>query len=207
MKIETLPISVIKPYWRNPRDNRETIDALMESIKRYGFNVPLVLDADNIIICGHTRFAALKRLGFQEVPCVISDMPADKAKEYRIADNKVGQMSQFDDEKLAAELREITEISGMAPFFSQDELDRLLAQATAPTAPDDVTDDDMAETAEDMADRPEPARLVSVTCPHCGKDFEHDAPAGTNDQAAEVKALMAQLEEARRPKTQPEVSP
>ena len=67
MNIKEIAIEDITPYWRNPRDNDKTVPAVVKSIQKYGFNVPLILDNKNIIISGHTRFRAIKELGWDKV--------------------------------------------------------------------------------------------------------------------------------------------
>lgn len=122
INIEVLPIGSIKPYWRNPRKNQKTVDALVQSIQKYGFNVPLVLDRNHVIITGHARYKALMQLGWTDVPCVISDMSETLAKEYRIADNKTSEISEWDRQQLEFELREIGDFSFMENFFKGDDI-------------------------------------------------------------------------------------
>ena len=91
MKIVEMDLDSIKPYENNPRHNEEAIDKVANSIKEFGFQQPLVLDENNIIIVGHTRYEASKKLGLKTVPCVIaSDLSEEKVKAYRLADNKTG---------------------------------------------------------------------------------------------------------------------
>ena len=105
MEIKMVSLIELKPYERNPRKTKKAIDAVAESIKEFGFKVPIVLDKDNVIVGGHTRYAAAKKLGLTEVPCVIADdLTDEQVKACRLADNQVAEFSTWDEEKLAVEL-------------------------------------------------------------------------------------------------------
>ncbi len=102
-------LSEIKPYKKNAKQHpKKQVDQIAFSIKNYGFNQPLVLDLKNVIIVGHGRFEAAKKLELEEVPCYIVNLSADKAKEYRLADNKTNE-SDWDQELLIEALKEIDE--------------------------------------------------------------------------------------------------
>lgn len=122
VNIKTVPTGQIKPYWRNPRKNQKTVDALIASITKYGFNVPLVLDRNYVIITGHARYKALLSLGWNDVPCIISEMNEQQAKEYRIADNKTSEISEWDKAQLDAEIREIGEMDFLKDFFAGEDI-------------------------------------------------------------------------------------
>lgn len=108
MQVIEMPISEIKPYEKNPRRNDDSVDKCAESIKEYGWKQPLVVDADNVIVVGHTRYKAALKLGCETVPVVIADdLPPEKVKAYRLADNKVGEYSVWDNKLLLDELSEI----------------------------------------------------------------------------------------------------
>jgi ParB family transcriptional regulator, chromosome partitioning protein len=94
----------IKPYHRNPRQNDATVGKLVELIPRVGFNVPLVLDRQNVIVKGHTRWKAAVRLKMLKIPCVYSDADEETIKLDRLADNKVSEFSTWDAELLGGEL-------------------------------------------------------------------------------------------------------
>ena len=110
VKKETMVnLSEIKPYKKNAKQHpKKQVDQIAFSIERYGFNQPLVLDLNNVIIVGHGRFEAAKKLELEEVPCYIVNLSADKAKEYRLADNKTNE-SDWDQELLIEALKEIDE--------------------------------------------------------------------------------------------------
>lgn len=104
-------ISEIKPYDKNPRKNDGSVDKVANSIKEFGFKVPIVIDKNNVIVCGHTRYKAAKKLGIKAVPCVIADdLTDEQIKAYRLADNKVGEESEWDLELLGLELDGIFDI-------------------------------------------------------------------------------------------------
>ena len=87
MKIELRPLTDIKPYERNPRDNDAAVDAVAESIRRFGVRQPIVVDCDGVIVCGHTRWKAATKLGLEKVPVhVATDLTPEEIRAYRIAD-------------------------------------------------------------------------------------------------------------------------
>lgn len=108
LKIIYKKISELKPYENNPRMNEKAVDKVAESIKNFGFKVPMVIDKDNVIVAGHTRYKACEKLGIKEVPCIIADDLTDKQiKAFRLADNKVSDYSIWDNKKLLTELEDI----------------------------------------------------------------------------------------------------
>lgn len=99
------------PYINNPRNNEEAVDAVASSIKNFGFKVPIVIDSENEIINGHTRLKAAKKLGIEEVPCIVADdLSEAQIKAFRLADNKVAELSTWDYELLESELAEIEDV-------------------------------------------------------------------------------------------------
>lgn len=98
------PINTIKPYIRNPRKNDKTVELLCKVIPKVGFNVPLVIDKDGIIVKGHARFTAAIRLGMKELPCIITHADEEAIKADRIADNKISEFSEWINEELMHEL-------------------------------------------------------------------------------------------------------
>lgn len=108
MQIKMIRIEDIKPYENNPRNNQKAIKDVAESIKQFGFKVPIVLDQNYEIITGHTRVLAAKKLKLTEVPAIIADdLSPDKVKAFRLVDNKVAEIADWDIEKLMLELNEI----------------------------------------------------------------------------------------------------
>jgi len=106
-EIVMLPASAIKPYHRNVRKNRETIDRLCQLVPKVGFNQPILLDRNNVIVKGHTRWAVAIRLGMELIPCVYSKADDETNKLDRLADNKVQEYSDWDEEALLSELTSI----------------------------------------------------------------------------------------------------
>lgn len=99
------------PYINNPRNNDNAVDKVASSIKNFGFKVPIVVDGDNEIIAGHTRLKAAKKLGMDEVPCIVADDLNDgQIKAFRLADNKVSEFADWDMEMLEKELLDIKDI-------------------------------------------------------------------------------------------------
>ncbi len=111
IKVTQKPIADLIPYSRNPRRNDEAVPMVMNSIKEFGFKVPIVIDKNNIIVCGHTRFKAALKLGLETVPCIVADDLSDEQiKAFRLADNKVSEKAEWDFEILSGELDDIINI-------------------------------------------------------------------------------------------------
>jgi site-specific DNA-methyltransferase (adenine-specific) len=108
MNISMLAVGSIAPYGKNPRKNDEAVKYVAESIKQFGFKVPIVIDKDNIIVAGHTRWKAAKKLGLKEVPCIVADdLTDEQIKAFRLADNKVAEKAEWDFDLLAIEMDEL----------------------------------------------------------------------------------------------------
>lgn len=195
MKIEKINVDIVKPYPRNPRVNQQTVDFLVESIRQYGFNVPVTLDKEDTIITGHTRYKAVCKLrgqlyervqelreeGKDELADNLqaindgyifvvhnNDLTEEQIKEYRIADNKIGELSTWDETTLKAELRELDTIIG----FTSEELDRILDN---PITFDKIDEEKIEEVKEEMEHKYEEIasqdELVEVVCPYCKETF------------------------------------
>lgn len=101
-------IKDIKPYEKNPRLNENAVEKVAESIKQFGWKVPIVIDKNNVIVTGHTRYKAAEMLGITEIPCIIANDLTDKqVKAFRIADNKVADFAIWDNKLLLDELGEL----------------------------------------------------------------------------------------------------
>lgn len=108
MQIEEISTGALAPYDRNPRKNDKSVGKVAESIKEFGFKVPIVIDKDNVVVCGHTRLKAAQKLGLKTVPCIrADDLSNEQIKAYRLADNKVGEDSEWDFNRLGEELGEV----------------------------------------------------------------------------------------------------
>ena len=160
-----LKLSDIKPYPGNPRDNSGAIESVRQSIERYGYINPIVVDGDNVILAGHTRYEAIKLLGWKKVKVVKkTDLTEDKAKVYRIADNKVGELSGWDRGKLTQEIREINQDLLVSDLFPN-----INAQLKAL----DFDDKDFEGALGLVKDRYTAGNveLVKVDCQKCGHGF------------------------------------
>ena len=110
MQIIEVKVNDLKEYENNPRINEKAIEPVMKSIQEFGFKVPLVIDKNNVIITGHTRVEAAKRLGLETVPCIIADdLSEEQIKAFRLVDNKTSEYAEWDFMKLEEELRELNE--------------------------------------------------------------------------------------------------
>lgn len=106
---EVVPLDQVRPYWRNPRRvTEEAVNMLAESLKNYGYQQPIVVDEKYVIIVGHTRYAALRRLKATEVPVVVATgLTQAQVKEYRLVDNRAAEMTSWDYTSLVDELEEL----------------------------------------------------------------------------------------------------
>lgn len=111
MNIIQKRIEDLVPYENNPRNNDEAVSYVAESIKEFGFKVPIIIDKDNVIVAGHTRYKASKQLGIEEVPCLVADdLTPEQIKAFRLADNRVAEIATWDNEKLELELNNLESI-------------------------------------------------------------------------------------------------
>lgn len=151
-KMISMSLEEIKPYPNNPRKNDAAVDKVAESIETFGFNQPIVVDTDGVIIVGHTRRLAAIKLGLTDVPVIVADLPVDKANAYRLADNKVSEFSSWDYEKLYQELQDIDmdmTVLGFEEMASELDLDDFF----------------------DEEEEKEPKEPKIIICPHCGEPF------------------------------------
>lgn len=139
----------IKPYDKNPRKNDNAVEQVANSIASFGFKVPIVIDKDNVIVCGHTRYKAAKKIGLKAVPCVVADdLTEEQIKAYRLADNKVSEKSEWDFDLLGEELNNIFDIDMEMFDFKSLEIEW----------------DKVEELGEDTYEEPNKTMLE---CPHC----------------------------------------
>jgi site-specific DNA-methyltransferase (adenine-specific) len=114
-------ITEIKPYEKNPRKNDEAVEYVANSIKQFGFKVPIVIDKNGVIVAGHTRYKAAKELGLEKLPCIIADdLTEEQVKAFRLADNKVGEFAEWDFDLLGEELDGIFDIDMSELGFDLD---------------------------------------------------------------------------------------
>lgn len=153
MQIVMSKINDLIPYENNPRNNDEAVQYVAESIKNFGFKIPIIIDKEKTIVAGHTRLKAAVQLGMEQVPCIIADdLTEEQVKAFRLADNKVGEIAEWDYEMLQKELAEIENIEMQDLGFA--EVDGL----------------DFEQFFTDYEPEPKPPKMVC--CPHCGEMFE-----------------------------------
>ena len=152
----------LKPYEKNPRKNDDAVQYVANSIKEFGFRVPIVIDSDNTIVCGHTRWKAAKLLKMETVPCVIAaDLTEEQIKEFRVADNKTSEKSGWDFALLDTELAEIETIDMTLLGFDEPEQTEQKINVGGELDTDSFSDD-----------------KFECTCPKCGFKFN---PRGNED--------------------------
>ena len=129
MNIVYKKVDEIIPYEKNPRINDGAVDAVAKSIQEFGWQQPIVVDKDLVVIVGHTRLKAAEQLGLTEVPCIIADnLTPEQVQAYRIADNKTGEIAEWDYTLLPMELKDLqnADFDLSVLGFDTDELDKLL---------------------------------------------------------------------------------
>ncbi|QNJ55892.1 ParB-like nuclease domain protein [Microbacterium phage Rasputia] len=158
METKVLQVKDLVPYWRNPRRiSDEAVNAVMDSIREYGYQQPIVVDTENVIIMGHTRHAAVRRLGVTEIPVLVaSNLTPKQVKELRTIDNRTSEFTRWDFEKLMSELEGV---------------DSALMQAFFPEVlgvPEPEVDDDGLSMVIDAATPlPQEAKSAEFICPTC----------------------------------------
>ncbi len=181
MKVTLRPITEIKPYERNPRLNDDAVDAVAASIKEFGFRQPIVVDTDDVIICGHTRFKAATQLGLEKVPVhVAKDLTPDQIKAYRIADNKTAELAEWNFELLPIEIGELQSCNydlGLLGFDSEE-----LAKLLDPGIEEGLTDPD------DIPAQPDAATTQSGDLWILG---DHRLLCGDSSSPADLDRLLA----------------
>lgn len=121
MNIIELNLKDIKPYENNPRNNDEAVEPVAESIKEFGFKVPIIIDKNNVIVAGHTRYKAAKKLKLKKVPCIkADDLNEEQIRAFRLADNKVSEIATWDYNILNFEMENIIDID-MSKFHFEIE--------------------------------------------------------------------------------------
>ncbi len=202
MDVEVKPLDELRPYHRNPMDHPEDqLRELKDSIRKFGFQNPLIVDGDGEIISGHARFKAvqeltgeltetisdarengnetlasnLERVNDGQIYAIVERGLSDQEKqEFRISDNKVSELSDWEDEKLKFELRELETAVG----FTNDELDAML---DTDVDYDDLDDDVVTETGEEIEEHFEELGsedrnvMLNMVCPHCKEGYQLDA--------------------------------
>lgn len=154
MKIVDIEISKLKDYENNPRNNKNAVDAVAESINQFGFKVPIICSSDYVIVAGHTRKKAADKLGLKTAPCIIAnDLTEEQIKAFRLIENKTNELATWDFDKLEEELAALSEFNMTDFGFTMPE--------------EDVNIDDFFTDAE-----PQEKKKKTITCPHCGEEIE-----------------------------------
>lgn len=125
MEIIEKKLTELKPYENNPRNNDAAVDAVANSIKEFGFKVPIITDKDGVIVAGHTRLKAAEKLGLKTVPVILADDLTEKQiKAFRLADNKTAELADWIPDKLEEELADLADLD--MGQFGFEELEELL---------------------------------------------------------------------------------
>lgn len=186
--LESLSVDEIQPYTQNPRRIPEhAIQAVMESLSKYGYHQPIVVDSQYEIIVGHTRFEAMKRLGVTRVQVYVArNLTDEQARQYRLVDNRAGELSDWEHERLVMELREF-EQSVLDTFFPDVDLEIEALENVGTTSKDIERG---AVKAAQVSQQDETRGLMTqVECPQCLKHFPVSTASLPNLSAADLKAL------------------
>ena len=158
INVRNVPINKIKVYEHNPRRIPElAVKTLANSIREFGFKVPVVIDENNVIVTGHTRLLAAQELGMTEIPCIIADdLTPEQVKAFRLADNKTSELTGLDFEKLDLEIKELAMLDvDMSDFgFQLEEIGQ-----------DNMTESNEIDTEEFSGEN------FKHECPRCGFKF------------------------------------
>lgn len=163
MEIVKLKLNEIVPYENNPRHNEFAVPAVAESIRQCGYVAPIVVDEDHVILAGHTRLAALERMGYEEADCIIIEGLSDEQKrKFRILDNKTGEIAEWDEDLLRGELANLD--LGAFTWFDDIINPNLKLEADGAAKKKDADEDDGL-----------------VRCPRCGAIVEGEEEAEDED--------------------------
>lgn len=150
MEVVMMPIEELVPYENNPRKNDEAVSKVAESIREFGFKVPIIVDKDNVIVAGHTRLKAAQELGLKTVPVIkADDLTEEQVRAFRLADNKTAEFAEWDLEKLREEL------NGIEMDLSEFGLLR-----------------EEMQNYDDLFEDAKPKEPETIQCPLCGEWFE-----------------------------------
>lgn len=174
MQIIEKKLEELKVYENNPRNNDKAVNAVAESILQFGFKVPIVIDTNDVIVCGHTRLKASKKLGLETVPCIVADdLTEEQIKAFRLADNKTAELAEWDDSKLQEELKALAEMDFDMSAFEFD-----VAEFEEPK---EVVEDDIP----DVSDCEPVAQLGDIW-----KLGEHRLMCGDSTDVLNINILM-----------------
>lgn len=158
MQIINMRVDELRAYDKNPRRNDEAVEYVANSIREFGFKVPVVIDNRNTIVCGHTRVKAAVKLGMDEVPCIVADdLTPEQIKAFRLADNKVGELAMWDWDLLSDEMEELDELGIDMSDFGFLSLE---------------DDDEPQEASQDLSDEVKEVYEVII---ECGSELEQES--------------------------------
>ena len=163
IKIIEKDINELVPYENNARINDKAVDVVANSIKEFGFKQPIIIDKNNVLVAGHTRVLACKKLGITKVPCIVADdLTEEQIKAFRIADNSSAQVAEWDMDKLQQEIQDLN-----FDFYElglQEQLDEIANSLVK------------LETKDNEYDNQELKENTTKfhICPNCGCEFEDD---------------------------------
>ena len=168
MKTETWPLERLIDYARNPRKNDHAVDRVAAAIREFGFRVPIVAKSDGLVVDGHLRLKAARKLGLAEVPVVLADDLTDaQVKAFRISVNRMAELAEWDSELLALELGELGELGFDLKLtgFNEGEIAALsLDDAKPPTKEQESSTKEIDPDDFTLGHR----------CPRCGFEFDDD---------------------------------
>lgn len=176
LKIEYVKVADLIPYDKNPRNNTPAVDACAESIKAFGFGQPIVIDENNVIVCGHTRLAASKKIGLEVIPCIRrTDLTPEQIRAYRVVDNKISELSEWNEDLLKTEILDLPEFNFGSFGFDMDDF---------------TTDMGDADTTEDEFDVDAVPEVINVKRGEVWKLGEHRLMCGDSTKQEDVVRLM-----------------
>lgn len=169
MEIIYKKLEELTPYENNPRHNEIATDYVANSIKEFGFKVPIIIDKDGVIVAGHTRFEASKKLGLKEVPTIVADdLSEEQVKAFRLADNKVSEFATWDFDKLDMELEDLDiDMSDFGFDMPDIEWDNV----------EELTEENYSEPTHNMLECPK--------CHHIDRDIHFRKVKGVEDEENE----------------------
>lgn len=177
MEVKELKLSEIKPYKNNPRDNTAAVEPVMQSIKQFGFKVPIIIDKNNEIVTGHTRYKAAKKLKLKTVPCILADDLSDEQiKAFRIADNKVSEFAKWDFDLLETELAALKELEYDMSGFGFEDLE------VVPEEPEKDVEEDNYDPDKEVPTRTKRGQIWQLG--------NHRLMVGDSTDTEDVKKLM-----------------
>ena len=183
IKTTLVPIKQLRKSKKNARViSDKAIEEVAKSIQQYGFNVPILINSQKEIIAGHVRLEALKKIGVKDVACVeVQNLTEEEQDKLRVLDNAIRESSEWDDKKLALEMRYIKDLADdnswtvFTSFFEEGQLDAYLNVTLGKTRKD-VTEKDLDKNEKDIKKRftkvKESKNDRDVTCPNCGRTFK-----------------------------------